>query len=95
MVRFRHDLTTDWPFSSLDFEWRILYRLLNHSLLSPDKLASRAPRSNWKRFDSSGRISQVAEEVRLHEDWLLLQPLLGSLWPETTVSRCESVCMVN
>ena len=45
----------------------------------------------WKGFDLGGRISRVATEVRPHEDWLLLQPFLGLLWPETTVSRCESV----
>ena len=44
-----------------------------------------------KGFDSSGRISRVAAKVRPHEDWLLLQPFLSSLWPETIVSRCESV----
>ena len=48
-----------------------------------------------KGFDLSGRISRVAAEVRPYEDWLLLQPFLSFLWPETTVSRCESVGIVN
>ena len=35
------------------------------------------------RFDPSGRISRVAAEVRPHEDWLLLHPLLS--FPTTGV----------
>ena len=44
-------------------------------------------------FDPSGRISRVVAEVRPHEDWLLLHPLIF-LQPESTVSRCECMCIV-
>ena len=93
-----YDEISAWPchrFTILDFGWESLYKLLNHSLLSPDELASKAPRSILESFDSNGRISRVTAEVRPHEDWLLLQPFLSSLWLETIVSRCKSVCMVN
>ena len=46
------------------------------------------------RFDPSGRISRVIAEVKPYEDWLLLHPFLSLLWSETTISRCESVCIV-
>ena len=58
---------------------KTLYKLPNHSLLSPDQMASKAPRSNWKGIDLSGRISRVVTEVGPHENWLLLHPFLGSL----------------
>ena len=71
-----------------------LYMLPKYSLLSPDQLASKAPWSSWKKFDSSGRISRVVAEVRPHKNRLLLHPFLGSLWPKTIVSRCDCVCIV-
>ena len=94
MAKNRHDLATDWLFSSLDFWWKILYRLPNHSLLLPDELASRAPRSNWKGFDSSGRISRVIYRGWISRRLATFTSIFRLSTTETTVSRCECVCFV-
>ena len=44
-----------------------------------EKQRVRHPNPIGIRFDSSGRISRVIAEVGPHEDWLLSQPVLGSL----------------
>ena len=75
MVKNRHDLATDWPFSSLGFRVGVTLQAPESVLTMAENQRVRHSNLIGIRFDPSGRISRVIIEVGPHLDWLLLHPL--------------------
>ena len=68
MAKNRHDLATNWLFSSLDFRVGVTLQAPESFFTMAENQRVRHPDPIGIRFDPSGRISRVTAEVRPHED---------------------------